>query len=137
MSARGYFKSMYGEPKTVAVTNEEAALAESGVCIPRYPDILDSFLSLNELIYTIERTIPVNFSVDGVIAEFVAEMSGRAFVSPAVYVRLIWRQEHATVRFDMNDRIHRLQIKDIYVRLGYDYKLDRMFQDTIGLSLIT
>jgi hypothetical protein len=128
---------MYGEPKTVSVTNEEAALAEKGICIPRYPDILDSFLSLNELIYTIEQTIPVHFSVDGAITEFVAQMSGRAFVSAPMYVRLVWRQEHPRERFDMNDRIHRLQIKDIYVRLGYDYKLDRMFQDKIGLTLVT
>lgn len=99
--------------------------------------MLDSFLTLNDLIYTIEQTIPEHFSVDGVIAEFVAQISGRTFVPPPVYVRLVWRQENPTVRFDMKDRIHRLQIKDIYVRLGYDYTLDRMFQDTIGLSLIT
>jgi hypothetical protein len=137
MSTRGYFKSIYGSRKKVLVSPSAAAAANGGICVPGCPDIRDSFLALNDLIYTIEQSIPVHFSVDGVISEFVAPISARGYVSPPVFVRLIWRQENPNVRFNSDDSIHRLQIKDIYIRLGYNYTKDRMFQDTIGLALVS
>jgi hypothetical protein len=124
-------KSIYGSRKTAAKKTAVAA------CVEQCPNIRGSFLALSQLIYDVERTFPLNYSTDGVISEFVAQMGARAYVSPLVFVRLVWRQENYGVVFDQNNRMQRLQIKDIYIRYKYNYLMDRLFQDAIGLTLIS
>ena len=131
MSSRRNMKSIYGSRTTAAKKTAVAA------CVEQCPNIRESFLALSQLIYDVERTFPFNYSTDGVISEFVAQMSARAYVSPLVFVRLVWRQENYGVVFDQNNRLHRLQIKDIYIRYKYNYLMDRLFQDAIGLTLIS
>jgi hypothetical protein len=128
--SRRQLRFIYGPPRLKSVASP------SGVCINPCANIRDTFIAFSDLIYKVERTIPFNYTVEGAISEFVADMKARAYVSPALFVRLVWRHENPDVKFEIDNRIHRLQIKDIYARYKYNYLADRLFQDAIGQTLV-
>jgi hypothetical protein len=92
--------------------------------IPELPTI---FRALESTILIVQRTIQRFFPSVTALSQFVADMGARAFVSPALFVRIAWRQAYPGVKFDIENPIQRLQIKDMYLVYGYDWTIDPMF----------
>lgn len=92
---------------------------------------------------TVERFYPRAMAV----AMIIGRMGFSASVPFVVSVRLKWIDqygtktiagengviENITVKFDKNSEVHRLQLKDLYLSAGMDWRTDPMF---IALGLV-
>lgn len=96
----------------------------------------DALLALTFLFSAIENVVDIFFPSLSIIAPMIAPMGARAGVSEKVYVRLIWRHEYEGIIFHPENLLQRLQIKEIYLRYGWDYTVDPLFMDPIGLTLV-
>jgi hypothetical protein len=85
------------------------------------------FTSIAKTILTVQKTIQRFFPSAKVVSEFIADMGARMYVSPALYVRITWRQMYAGATFNIENPLQRLQIKDIYLMYGYDWTKDPLF----------
>lgn len=102
---------------------------------PECPNIMGAFQNLQNLLFNVGRTVQTFFPSASIVSVFRAPMGVRAYLGPALFVRMVWRQTHSGVSFDVDNPIHRLQIKDIYLVYGMDYLNDPLFKDALGLTL--
>ena len=136
MSSNRYRHSIYGVKPRV-VLRKNAAVASSVVeCYNPCPSLLDSFLAFEEALFNTERTLQQYYQPNRAIADFIANMTARCGIPPVVFVRLAWRQAYQNTLFDINNAIHRLQIKDIYLSYNFEYRNDPLFKDALGLTLV-
>lgn len=128
---------IYGvKPKVVVRPSRQVASGTNSYCFEPCAGIIDSFIALELAIYNIECALQQYYQPNRAVAEFIAKMSARCSVPPVIFVRLVWRETNVGVAFNINNAIHRLQIKDIYLRYGFDYLGDPLFKDVLGLTLI-
>jgi hypothetical protein len=127
---------IYGTKPRVVIRPAAQTVSSAPYCYQPCPGIDDAFISLEEMIFNLERALQQYYQPQRVVSEFIAQMSARCYVPPAILVRLAWREAHPGVRFEITDRIQRLQIKFIYIQFGYDYTDDPLFKDALGLTLI-
>ena len=95
--------------------------------LPHVPYItsLIEFLSLLE---TIRTSLDYYYPSTHLIAPLTAPMKISASVNVTVFARLMWIQEYKPIygSFDIKDEVHINLLKDIYLRLGYDWKMDKL-----------
>lgn len=98
-------------------------------CIPPpvCPPLDSLFVNLETMIFRVEQAIQEFFPSITVVSTFIAQMDVRAYVPPTIFVRLMWRQNNPGVVFNIENPLQRLQIKDIYIVLGFDWTVDPMF----------
>lgn len=100
------------------------------------PDLDKVFSDFEEFVRFVEQTVQKSYPITAIISEFVAAMEARTTVRPVLFVRLVWRERNPGVYFDINNVIHRLQIKGIYIELKRDHSNDPLFKDTLGQTLV-
>ena len=105
-------------------------------CFEPCPGIADAFISLELAIFNTQRTLQQYYQPQRAVSEFIAKMNAKCIVPPVIFVRLVWRESYKGVSFNINNAIHRLQIKDIYLTYGFDHKSDPIFKDALGLTLV-
>jgi hypothetical protein len=65
---------------------------------------------------------------------FIGKMSGTSAISPAYYVRLLWIEENPGTVFDKTNNAHILQLIDLYLQLGLDWKEDPLIKHCMTLT---
>jgi len=105
-------------------------------CAQACPGIEVAFIQLEAMIENMQKALQQFFPAQTAMANFIANMSARAYVSPQILVRLGWRQTFKDQAFNKNNVLHRLQIKSLYIQLGADYTQDPLFKDALGLTLV-
>jgi hypothetical protein len=105
----------------------------TGSCPPLKPLLME----LNNLFTEVQKVVHTFYTIEGVVADFIAEMTGRTFVKPVIFVRLAWREEHPGEYFDLLNPLQRLSLLDIYIRYGLKIyiDLDPLFKDDMGCML--
>jgi len=131
-----YRHPIYGTTRRVIVRPVSKVVSTEPYCYEPCPGIDAAFVALEDAIFNLERTLQQYYQAQRVVSEFIAKMSGRCFLPPAIFVRLVWREAHKDVKFDITNTMHRLQIKYIYVRYGFDYSDEPLFKDALGLTLV-
>lgn len=84
------------------------------------------------IVTTLEDLVREFFTPTAVKFPFSATMSVAAYIPVSVGVRLKWKHENPGVQFDRTDKIHRLQIRTIY--LAMDREQDWMTDVLYSLS---
>ena len=102
-------------------------------CQPLRPILED----LAELFTQVQRVVKDYYTIEGIVAQVIAEMTARTYVKPVVFVRLVWREENTGVYFEITNRLHRLALLDIYFRynLRSFIDVDPLFKDDMGCVL--
>lgn len=131
-----YRHPIYGINRRVIVRPASNVVSSEPYCYDPCPGIDATFVALEDAIFNLERTLQQYYQAQRIISECVANMSARCFLPPAIFVRLVWREANKDVRFDITNVMHRLQIKYIYVRYGFDYSDEPLFKDALGLTLV-
>ena len=99
------------------------------------------------MVEAMKSAIEKFYPATSAIAQLVADMNVRVFVPFVVGVRLAWIKRYAkqtilneqgetvevTQTFDNYSEVHRLQLKDLYLAAGRDWRTDPMF---IALGLV-
>jgi hypothetical protein len=100
------------------------------VCPPPPPPIpvLDQFQALIAAVSTLETLFDKYFVPSTVVAPLTAVFTVGAYISPAVGVRLIWKDLYVGQKYDPTNEIHRLQIKLIYQNNHWNWKKDPLFK---------
>ena len=125
-----------GKPKIVITTPADDTTDTVPLCAEEGPGIRDAYLAVEASILKVQQSLQQFFDPMRAVSQFIAKMSARGFVPIPIFVRLYWREHDPDVRFDINNAIHRLQIKDIYLMYGWDYRADPLFKDALGLTLV-
>lgn len=125
-----------GKPKIVITTPADDTTDTVPLCAEECPGIRDAYLAVEESILKVQQSLQQFFEVTRAVSQFIARMSARGIVPIPIFVRLYWREHNPGVRFDINNGIHRLQIKDVYLLYGWNYLTDPLFQDALGLTLV-
>jgi hypothetical protein len=101
------------------------------------PQLKPLLTELNNLFTEVQKVIHTFYTIEGVVADFIAEMTGRTFVKPVIFVRLAWREEHPGEYFELTNPLQRLSLLDIYIRYGLKsyIDLDPLFKDDMGCLL--
>lgn len=104
---------------------------------PKCPPLKPLLEDLAELFTQVQRVVKDYYTIEGVIAQVIAEMTARTYVKPVVFVRLVWREENTGVYFDIANRLHRLALLDIYFRYNLRSFIDSdpLFKDDMGCVL--
>ena len=125
-----------GKPKIVITTPADDTTDTVPLCAEECPGIRDAYLAVEASIMKVQQSLQQYFEVMRVVSQMVARMTARGRVPIPIFVRLYWREYNPNVKFDINNPIHRLQIKDIYLLYGWDYRTDPIFKDALGLTLV-
>lgn len=136
-----YRHPIYGVKRRVVIQPTAATATSGNTCYEPCPGIENAFIALEAAIFNIERALQQFYQPQRAVSDFIAKMSARCFVPPAILVRLVWRETYTGVKFDITDRIQRLQIKYIYMMYSatnpdFNYRDDPLFKDALGLTLI-
>ena len=103
------------------------------------PDLSPAFLSLSSFIKETSEVVGTCYDRPALVSEIIGEIRGKAYMSPKLLIRLLWRQTYPGVSFSIYNKFHRLQIKDLYISHGYTfatYSDDPLFKDALGLTLV-
>lgn len=84
------------------------------------------------LMATIDAYFPVTF----VTTEVIGSVRGMVTMPHTIFVRVTWRQRYPNTYFDLQNVLHRLQIKGIYLENGWDPCVDPLFKDAFGITLL-
>lgn len=97
------------------------------------------YQAYNTLLKDVEKLISTRIDDTYVQPEIIATMGARAFVSPKLYVRLLWRNNNPNLAFDSKNYYHRVQILLLYAQLNSLAQAldDPLFKDELGISVIT
>ena len=97
------------------------------------------YQAYNALLKDVEKLISTRIDDTYVQPEIIATMSARAFVSPKLYVRLLWRNNNPNTSFNSKNRYHRVQILLVYANLNIlsQAVVDPLFKDELGISILT
>lgn len=145
-------KSIYGGGGTSVISSAPSLYGNIGttqcctVVQPSVPPIA-ILQQIAAMVEAMKSAIEKFYPATSAVAQLVADMSVRAFVPFVVGVRLIWIKRYAkqtilneqgetveiTQTFDNYSEVHRLQLKDLYLAAGRDWRTDPMF---IALGLV-
>lgn len=121
-------QSVYGGASSGMSVNQ--LIGGCKVCLPNVPFItsLTDFVSLLE---TLRTSIEMYFPTTHIITSSTGDMKLTATINFRVFARLMWIQKYKPVygSFDMSDIVHINLLKDIFISLGYDWKLDALLKD--------
>lgn len=101
------------------------------------PPLLPLLSELSKLFTEIQKVVHTFYRVEGIVADIIAEMTGRTYVKPVIFVRLAWREENKGVYFEITNPLHRLALLDLYIRFNLQtfIELDPLFKDDMGCML--
>ncbi len=133
MSSRSFRHPISPRKRKVVIRKSTSTISSVPFCYNPCPGLLDSFIALENQIFLTQQSLQQYYQPDRAVADFIAQMSARCTVPPVIFA---WRQEYDGVRFDITNAIQRLQIKDIYLRYGFDHTADPIFKDALGLTLV-
>ena len=104
---------------------------------PTCPPLKPLLEDLAELFTQVQRVVKDFYTIEGVVAQVIADMTARTYVKPVIFVRLVWREENTGVYFDIANRLHRLALLDIYFRYNLRSYIDAdpLFKDDMGCIL--
>ncbi len=136
MSGKSFRHPITPRKRKVVIRKSVSTISSTPFCYNPCPGLLDSFIALEQQIFLTQQSLQQYYQADRTVAEFIAKMSARCTVPPVIFVRLVWRQEYSDTRFEITNAIQRLQIKDIYLRYGFDHTADPIFKDALGLALV-
>jgi len=131
-----YRHPIYGVKPRVVLRQNAAVASSKNACYDPCPGLFDVFLALEQTIFNTQRALQQYYQPARAVSDFIARMTARCAIPPVVFVRLAWRNSHSTELFNINNPINRLQIKDIYLAYGFEYRNDPLFKDALGLTLI-
>lgn len=109
-------RSVYG---TSGSSGARAIYGTSGNC--HCTPTISPFIGLTTLmsvVSTVESLVRDFFNPTAVMFPLSASMSVAAYIPVSVGVRLIWKYENPGIQFDRTDKIHRLQIKSLYLAMN-------------------
>ena len=96
------------------------------LCLTR--DLLGAF---NTLINQVEVIVSDLYQASEIKSSLITNMEAKAFVSYPMMVRIIWRRQHPTDEWIGSDE-QILQLLDIYLMYGWDWKGDKLFDQNAG-----
>jgi hypothetical protein len=134
-SGRSYRHPIVSRRRKVIIRPSATIISSAPFCYNPCPGLRDAFIALENQIFLTEQALQQYYQPDRAVSEFIARMDARCTVPPVIFVRLVWRQENPRP-FNINEIMDRLDIKDIYVRYGFQYKDDPIFNDTLGRTLV-
>jgi hypothetical protein len=104
---------------------------------PTCPPLKPLLEDLAELFTQVQRVVKDFYTIEGIVAQVIADMSARTYVKPVIFVRLVWREENTGVYFEITNRFHRLALLDIYFRYNLRSYIDSdpLFKDDMGCVL--
>lgn len=111
-------KPIYG----VGLSKKSGACNPMDICLTN-----DLLVGIFGLVDALKQTVVDLYPTGRAMAEYIAKMSARGGVSVPLFIRLAWRKEHPKDPFD-STRLQLLQIKDLYLRYGFDWKQDKLFE---------
>lgn len=117
--------SVYGRAKTgkqIYGLQKSTPLTYANAC----PDICQPIPTLDAILKLVVATTYVVdqfFPKEKAMAPYVAKMGFRGAVPIPIFVRLAWKKQYPGVTYD-NTRIQILQLKDVYLQYGFDWKTD-------------
>jgi hypothetical protein len=116
-------------PRRVAKKGIYGACDNCGpcICLPAISP-LEPIGTLINIVDNLETLFRDFFRTSQVVAPLQVSFSVPARISPAVGVRLIWKDQNPGVRFNREDDVHRLQIKVIYQTNGWNWDNDPLFK---------
>lgn len=88
---------------------------------------IPTLTTLIAVIETVTNIVDMFFPIAIARAPYIASMSARGAIPPAVFVRLAWRKEYSSTKF-IASRIQKLQIMDLYIQYGLDWTSDGLFK---------
>ena len=116
--------SIYGERPTnagcVIPLDRIKAKVLGGIGLS-FTQIIDKIAFMSDTFYMIKEM------------NFVGKMSGSSAVSPALYVRLLWIEENPGQTFDKTNNGHVLQLIDLYLTIGQDFREDPMIKNCMTI----
>jgi len=92
------------------------------------PVICDDSAKIEELLALIDSlyaTIEKLFPLIRIVSKHHSQLSVTGMLNPSMYIRLLWIEQHKGVRFT-GSLPQLLQIKDIYLALGEDWRQDKL-----------
>ena len=97
------------------------------------------YQAYNGLLRDVEKLVSTRIDDTYVQAEIIAEMGAKAYVSPKIYVRLLWRNSNPNSSFNSKNRYHRVQILLLYAKLNVLFQAvnDPLFKDEMGISILS
>lgn len=97
------------------------------------------YQAYNTLLRDVEKLISTRIDDVYVQPEIIAELGAKAFVSPKLYVRLLWRSNNSNISFNSKNRYHRVQLLLLYAKLNILSQSlnDPIFKDELGISILS
>jgi hypothetical protein len=124
----------YGPTQNIYFAKSDKSISGNSLD-PRPPPILvppviicDDSAKIEQLLALIDSlyaTIEKLFPLIRITAKETAKISAKSMVTPALYVRLMWIEQHKGVRF-IGSLVQLLQLKDNYFVVGEDWTQDKM-----------
>ena len=90
------------------------------------PSITTSLQTIGNLAGTFSILIDKFYPTAIVRAPIIGSMSARGYISPKLYVRIVWRNMNPGVVFTGTPQ-QLYEIKDIYINSGLDWTNDKLF----------
>jgi hypothetical protein len=124
MSRRSVPKPIYGFPCPPPLC-EDGILG--GIANPLLVKLLGGLLKdLTETVSQTAVNVELFFPGSTAFANLVAPMGATLTMSPALMMRFLWMKAHPGIIFDSMNHTALLQLKDLYLKYGYDWTTDRV-----------
>ena len=94
-------------------------------CEPNVPYI-DTLVGLITLLTALKTSISHFYNPEKIVAPIEGTIGVQGSVGLALYTRIRWSKLYGSLygKFDVTDIVHINLLKDIYISLGYDWRID-------------
>lgn len=120
----------YGGNTTGFVSALGGSMGKCNECLPSVP-FITSMIDFVSLLETIRTSINNYFPVKNINAPLVTPLGFVGKMDVRLYTRLMWGNEYRDTygKFDGTSIIHVNLLKDIYIRIGYDWTIDTWLRE--------
>jgi hypothetical protein len=121
-----YGKSSLAKPIYGGVSAKQQSQCEC-IADPNSSPIT-ALVLLRNILSTLTSTIEKFYPPENLNAPFTANMAVRGFISPVVMVRLLWIKKYDNEQFSIDNPLHVIRLKDLYLSLNRDWHQDPFFK---------
>ena len=127
-------KSIYGGPGVKSIyggnvySNILDKLQDTCACTPDPPPI-NALINLLAVLAPLKTSIEQFYPPTAANSPFGGKITLGYKLSPAIFIRLIWTENHKGVMFDKDNNTQLGELADVYISLGLNWRTDKYLLD--------